>query len=94
MLTYVANEIAPMHQPAVASSGSSTDIGPRSRARTLSQDPVIARRQQIERTFASIFAEAMIRAPVTLREKEKKAGEERRREVVEVFLRARREEAS
>jgi len=94
MLTYVANEIAPMHQPAVASSGSSTDIGPRSRARTLSQDPVIARRQQIERTFASIFAEAMIRAPVTLREKEKKASEERRREVVEVFLRARREEAS
>ncbi|KAI9875742.1 MAG: hypothetical protein M1830_008052 [Pleopsidium flavum] len=92
MLTHIVSEIAPMHQPAIASPRPSTDTGSRGRARTLSQDPVIARRQQIERTFATTFAEVMIRAPVAMKEKEKKASEERRKEVVEVFLRARTEE--
>ncbi|KAI9712876.1 MAG: hypothetical protein M1812_006745 [Candelaria pacifica] len=87
MLSHVANEIAPLHRPADIS------VSPKAkgRARALSHDPMIAKRQQVDRAFAAIFANAIIRAPVPNREKEKRTQEERKREVVEVFLRAKPE---
>ncbi|KAI9700315.1 MAG: hypothetical protein M1836_002330 [Candelina mexicana] len=71
MLSHVASEIAPLHRPASAKG----------------QDPMIVRRQQVDRAFAAIFADVIVRAPAPTREKEKRALEERKREVVEVFLR-------
>lgn len=50
------------------------------------------RRHDVNVAFAALFAEAIIRAPVLLKEKERKASEARRRAVVEVFLRADLEE--
>lgn len=93
MLTHIVNETSSIHQPAVASPQSPESTRPRNRARTLSQDPLVARRHQIESTFASNFAEAMIRVSAAQKDKDRKASEEKRREVVEVFLRARREDA-
>ncbi len=82
MLAHVANEMAPLHN--------ATDSSPKVKGR-LSHDPVIAKRQQVERAFAAAFAEVIIRAPVPSRDKEKRTLEGRKREVVEVFLRGRPE---
>ncbi|CAF9926646.1 MAG: hypothetical protein ALECFALPRED_003495 [Alectoria fallacina] len=43
---------------------------------------------QIDAAYAGIFAEAMIRLPAASKGKERKAGEARRKHVVEVFLRS------
>lgn len=89
MLVRLAREIAPV-QP------TESEITPRT-SKESSREPRLsdtyaaaprARRHEIDVAFAALFAEAMIRAPVLVREKEQKASEERRRSVVEVFLRA------
>lgn len=49
---------------------------------------LLVRRHEVDAAFSALFAEAMIRAPVLVKEKDRKASEARRRAVVEVFLRA------
>ncbi|MCJ1371583.1 hypothetical protein MMC20_002802 [Loxospora ochrophaea] len=87
MLARVANELAPL----TGKRRPSTENN-RSRTRTSSQDPEISRRMEVERSFATVFAGMMIKAPLPLKGKERKASEERRRELIEVFLRPKREE--
>ena len=47
------------------------------------------KRTEIDAAYADIFAEAMIRLPASLKGKELKASEARRKHVVEVFVRPR-----
>ncbi|MCJ1361387.1 hypothetical protein MMC16_000486 [Acarospora aff. strigata] len=88
MLARVVNETAPVyHQPADASSPrASTEFTSKTRQRAQSHDPAIVRRKLVDRVTAAILADAVIRAPLAGREKERKSSEERRREVIEVFL--------
>lgn len=89
MLVHVINEIAPFpHYTADATSRSSSESTSRTRQRALSHDPVVVRRKMVERVVAAIVADAVIRAPVPNREKDRKGSEERKREVIEVFLKA------
>jgi phosphatidylinositol-bisphosphatase len=93
MLARVANEIAPL--PSIPP----TPLTPKTpdtllgRSRALSHDPVISRRQQIDRKFAEIFANVMIKAPLPVKAKEKKLEQDKRSRVIEVFLRSRWEES-
>lgn len=92
MLAHVVNELAPLHPlPTSTDARSSIDSTSKTRSRALSHDPVAMKRKMVERVVAAIFADAVIRASVPSREKERRAEEERKREVVEVFLRAREE---
>ncbi|MCJ1480872.1 hypothetical protein MMC06_001027 [Schaereria dolodes] len=91
MLARVADELAPLRSlpssPTVISTAK-----PAGRDRGLSQDPVVEKRRLVDRTLATLFAGVMIRAPLPSRGRERKASEERRREVIEVFLRSKWEE--
>ena len=86
-LARIANEIAPLR-----SLSSSPPPTPRTadallrRARGLSNDPVSAKRKEVDRIYASIFAQAMFKANPPVRDKERRADSERRRNVVQVFL--------
>lgn len=93
MLARVVNEIAPLPSlPPTPSTPKSPDalLG---RARGLSQDPIIARTQQIDRKFAEIFAGVMIQAPLPTKAKEMKVEKDKRCRIIEVFLRSRWEES-
>lgn len=92
MLSRLANEIAPLKPtqppPRTSKSRSSRELTP-------DPDAPRARRQDVDRAFAAVFADAMdamVRAPATAtakeKEKERRASEARRRAVVEVFLSA------
>ena len=52
----------------------------------ISKDPAVALRQITARAFASLFGEAMIRAPVPGKEKDKAILAERKTRLVEMFL--------
>lgn len=58
------------------------------RRKTLSQDPSVARKQIVIKTFAAIFANVVIKAPdmPKSKDKEKRVREEKMRDVVELFL--------
>ncbi|MCJ1435763.1 hypothetical protein MMC27_005138 [Xylographa pallens] len=92
MLARVVNEIAPLP------SCPSTPTTPRSpdallgRDRGPSHDPTLARRQQINRKYAEIFVDVLIRGALTGKGREKKVEEDRRHHMLEVFLRSRWEE--
>jgi len=92
MLASVVSEIAPLR------SLPSTPTTPRSpdallgRGRGLSQDPALARRQQVERKFADIFADVLIRSALPGKAKERKIEVDRRHQILEVFLRSKWEE--
>ena len=93
MLARVVNEIAPLpSQPPTPLTLKSPDalLG---RPRGFSQDPSIARRQQIDRKFAEILAEVVIKAPLPTKAKELKLEQDKRCRVIEVFLRSRWEES-
>ena len=85
MLARIANEIAPIRQSLV-NVRPSLDITERSGTSMSSNDSI--RRNEINGAFATIFAEAMIRAPAITKEKERKASESRRKAVIELFLKA------
>jgi len=92
MLARVVNEIAPLPSlPPTPSTPKSPDalLG---RARGLSHDPVIARRQQVDRKFAEIFSNVTIQATLPAKVKEAKVEQDKRCRVIEVFLRSRWEE--
>lgn len=81
MLARVANEVAPPNLPPSESARASAEIVPgQAAART--------KRSEMDAAYAGIFAGAMIRLPASSKGKERKAGETRRRRVVEVFLKA------
>ncbi|KAI9837450.1 MAG: hypothetical protein M1819_007098 [Sarea resinae] len=88
MLARVANEIAPVPRSDLEDAPAS----PKSAHQSTSRSPSLAKRQAIDRAYAAIFADAMIRGPAAQREKEKRASEERKRHVIEVFLRAKWDE--
>ncbi|KFY24447.1 hypothetical protein V491_02159 [Pseudogymnoascus sp. VKM F-3775] len=58
----------------------------RARRATLTDDPALAARRNIERRIAEVWAPVMIRGPEGVGEKERKASEARKRGVVEAFL--------
>lgn len=85
MLARVANEITPL------------DLLPTEHAKAESvPDQAGARnkRSEIDVAYAGIFADAMIRLPTSLKGKELKASEARRKQVVEVFIRPRLNDGS
>ena len=94
MLASIANELAPLpSMPTTPATPKTPDalLGD-GRARGTGQDPSVARRKAIDRRFAEIFAPVMIKAPLPVKVKERKVSEDRRREVIEVFLRSKWEE--
>jgi inositol polyphosphate 5-phosphatase INPP5B/F len=93
MLSRVIAEVAPSHQTDPMSPPSSPiepSHKPKVGAKALSQDPMIARRQLVERSYAAVFAPVVIAGSGA----GKKGSEDRRREVVEVFLRGKWDETS
>lgn len=93
MLARVVNEIAPLPSlPPTPSTPKSPDalLG---RPRGFSQDPGIAHRQQIDRKFAEVFANVVIKAPSPAKAKDMKLEQDKRCRVIEVFLRSRWEES-
>ena len=92
MLASVVNEIAPLRSlPPTPTTPRSQDalLG---RSRGLSQDPTLARRQQIDRKFADIFVSVIVRGTLPIKGRERKVEEDRKRQVLEVFLRSKWEE--
>ncbi|KAI9764276.1 MAG: hypothetical protein M1840_008567 [Geoglossum simile] len=93
MLSRVITEVAPLRQTDPISPPSSPvepTHKPKLGAKALSQDPMVARRQLVERGYAAVFAPVVIAGSGS----EKKGNEDRKREVVEAFLRWKRDEAS
>ena len=85
MLSRIANEIAPVRLT-TETQRSSVEVIELSKPQLASQEPVRKRQQQVNATFAAIFADVMIRAPTIGKGKESKASESKRRSVIEVFL--------
>ena len=56
------------------------------RRKTLSSDPVVAHKQVVQKTYAAIFAEAMVRSPEQTSAKAKAATLEQKKELIEIFL--------
>ena len=92
MLARVASEIAPLPSLPPTPSTPKTPDRLLGRVRGLSQDPDLTRRQQIDRKFADVFASIMIRADLPAKGRDRKVMEEKRRQVIEVFLRSKWEE--
>ncbi|MCJ1478695.1 hypothetical protein MMC13_007376 [Lambiella insularis] len=86
MLASVVNEIAPLRSLPPTPTTPKTPDALLGRVGALSQDPAVARRQQIDRAFANIFMSILIKAPLPAKLKERKTDEDRRRHVIEVFL--------
>ena len=80
MLDRVANEIAPPLPSESQTSGA--DSAPSTATSSV-------RKSEMAAAYADIFADAMIRLPPSIRAKERKASEARRRHVVELFLETR-----
>ncbi|KAI9779149.1 MAG: hypothetical protein M1839_007684 [Geoglossum umbratile] len=92
MLSRVAAEVAPSRQTDPMSPPSSpieTSHKSRAGTRALSQDPMVARRQLVERSYAAVFAPVVIAGSGS----GGRGAEDRRREVVEVFLRGKWDES-
>ena len=90
MLGRIAQELATTVQD-VASSGTNPDALPNSprvpiRRKTLDQDPTIARRQLINKNYAAVFADVLIRIGDLSGRKGKASNPEQKRELIELFL--------
>ena len=79
MLARVANEVAPSGPLPTESEAESAP----------GQAVARNKRNEVDTAYAGIFAEAMIRLPVSLKGREFKASEARRKHVVEMFIRPR-----
>ncbi|KAF4632350.1 hypothetical protein G7Y89_g5784 [Cudoniella acicularis] len=98
MLSRVVGELAPLPKESwrenkVGSTRSSLDIVRRSlswkgKPPPLPEDPAVLRRQAAEKAYVNVFRDVIFRGPAGLKEKERKALEERQREVLEPFLRS------
>ncbi|CAL3964640.1 unnamed protein product [Diplocarpon coronariae] len=49
-------------------------------------DPLVLRRQAVERAYADIFRDAVFRWPAGMKDKERKISEERQRDILEAFM--------
>ncbi|KAI9653383.1 MAG: hypothetical protein M1831_006088 [Alyxoria varia] len=90
MLGRIAQELATSVQDA-ASFGNNPDAFPKSprvpiRRKTLDQDPTIARRQLINKNYAVVFADTLIRNGDAPGKKGKASNPEQKRELIELFL--------
>ncbi|KAI9677206.1 MAG: hypothetical protein M1829_002780 [Trizodia sp. TS-e1964] len=97
MLARVAAEMAPLPSPGKPVMPDS--VKPmRRHSRTSSTvsltDEMVTRRHLVEMAYARIFAEALVRCQMPAQERDRKAVEERRTEVVAVFLRMREGQGS
>ena len=97
MLNRVASELAPTPKSSwkgnmVEGARNSIDSVRRSlswkgKAPTLPNDPAVLRRKAVERAYADVFSHVIFRGPVPGKDKERKIIDERRREILEVFVR-------
>ena len=98
MLSNVAGELQPLGLPSDAPSVTQDQSkGPSeypARSEALTNDQRRARRIEIDGAYASIFAKAMIRAPAIGKDKDRKASEVRRKDLIETFLRSAWDEAA
>ena len=85
MLFRVANELAPV-QRTLKRQGTATSFNEMEAVKPSKEDLSHTRRKEVEAAYAAIFADAMVRVPGVVTVKARKAGEVRRRRVVEVFL--------
>lgn len=82
-LSHIANEIAPLRKTETRrESSDSAEASEGNRGRM----PAWELRQRVNGAYAVMFAEAMVRLPLGLKEKARKVSEGRRKRVVEVFL--------
>ncbi|EON65993.1 hypothetical protein W97_05236 [Coniosporium apollinis CBS 100218] len=91
MLSRISNEIAHAAKvPTEPKKDAELPASPRAnvRRRALSNVPAVARRQLVDLSLASIFAEVVIRShdDSKMKEKERRVSEERRIRVIEIFL--------
>ncbi|KAI9723878.1 MAG: hypothetical protein M1828_003997 [Chrysothrix sp. TS-e1954] len=90
MLARMIQEIAgpPMGTPATENSPVELPTSPVAviRRRTLDRNPKTAVRQLFEKNYAAIFADAMIQTPSSAGSKAKRAIDDQKRELVEIFL--------
>jgi hypothetical protein len=97
MLCRLASELYPVPKlswkdNSTGSARSSMDTLRRSiswkgKAPPLLSNPIIVHRQAVEKAYADIFKDAIIRGPAaTIKEKERKVAEDRKREILEAFL--------
>jgi hypothetical protein len=104
MLCRVASELAPVpkfswKENVAGSARSSMDTVRRSlswkgKLPPLPSDPGVVRRQAVEKAYAEVFTGAIFRGPMgQIKEKERRAVEEKRREILEAFLKGGRDVA-
>lgn len=91
MLSRMISEITSAQTTIVPSSPKKNDALPAStratvRRKTLSADPAVARRQLIEKEYAAIYGDILIKAPLPTRDKERRAALDRRQHIIEIFL--------
>lgn len=102
MLNRVAGELAPIPKnswnPAQLSGTRKSiesvrrSLSWKGRAPILPNDPAIQKRDEVEKAYAQVFSDVMFRNEHgKLKEKEKKTTEERRKEILEAFLKVGRE---
>lgn len=91
MLSKIAGELAPVPRSTSASAKSSFDLARRSlsiRAKKSPavQDPAVTTRKALDRRWAEIFAGVVIRGSTPSRDKERRAADDRKRHILEVFI--------
>lgn len=101
MLNRVAGELAPIpnnwNPPQVSGTRKSIESVRRSlswkgRAPPLPNDPAVQKREKVEKAYADVFKDVIFRhEPGSLKERERRVGEERRKEILEAFLKGGRE---
>lgn len=93
-LSKILAELSPLLRPAsaqgIGSAKNSMDhrrpLSFRGRGSPVGQDPMINRRRATARRWSEIFAGVIIRASPVSRERDRKVAEDRKRQVIEVFL--------
>jgi hypothetical protein len=101
MLCRVASELAPVPKlswkeqaagSARRSMESMRSLSWKGKAPPLPSDPGVVRRQAVEKAYAEVFTRVIFRGPaVPMKEKERRIMEDRRRDILEVFLKGGRD---
>jgi inositol polyphosphate 5-phosphatase INPP5B/F len=94
MLSKVAAELAPLPRPSsIRGSGSTRSsmdhrrsLSFKGRSSPIGQDPMISRRKAMARRWSEIFAAVIFRASPIARERDRRVAEDRKRQILEVFL--------
>ena len=94
MLSKVAGELAPVPGPRTSQGSASTrssldhrrSLSFKGRSPAVGSDPLLSRRRAMGRRWAETFAGVVIRTWPILRERERRLVEDRKRQILEVFL--------